>query len=125
MVTDADLFTIESRIMKEIAASENCVIVGRAAFRVLPPSARCVRLFCHAPLAFRIERVRRYYDVPTDAAAAALIEESDRARRRFVTEMCGIDPMCAEHYHLSVDTSFMPLDDLADLLVRFVRARAR
>jgi cytidylate kinase len=123
MVTDEDLFTIENRVMAEIAARENCVIVGRAAFRVLPPSDRQIHLFCHAPLAFRLERVKRYYNVPTDAAAQALIEDSDRVRCRFVTEMCGVHWECAEHYHLCVDTSLLPLDDLAEVLARVVRGR--
>jgi cytidylate kinase len=123
MVTDVDLFAIENRVMAEIAAAEDCVIVGRAAHRVLPPTPRQVHFFCHAPLTFRIARVRSYYNLPTDAEAVAFIEDSDRVRRRFVSEMCNVDWECATHFHLCVDTSLMALDELADLLAGVVRGR--
>ncbi len=121
VLTDHRIFTTEARILGEIAAETDCVIIGRAGFCSLPPSPRRLDLFVHAPLDFRVARVMELYGAANEGAARQLIEDSDRARRRYVSEMTGADWRDAANYDLCVDSSRLPLDDLADLMLSFVR----
>ena len=122
-VSDRDLFEAETEVMKAIAAREDCVIVGRVASHVLPPHAGMVNVFLHAPLEFRIPRVIEHYGVADEAQARAMIVRSDESRRRFITQMIGHAWDDATNYHLCLDTSSLPLPEIAGLLTDFVRRK--
>lgn len=122
-LSDKAVFECQTGIMREMAAREDCCIVGYGAAYVLPRHARMVNFFFHAPLAFRVRRVMEIYKVADKERARRMIEESDRLRARYFREMTGKDWACADNYHLCVDTSLRPLPELADGLVRFVERR--
>ena len=123
-VTDRDLLAAETRVMAEIAAQEDVVIVGRLAAFVLPPHPGLVRIFLHAPEPFRIRRLIENGAAATDAEARTLILRSDETRRQYISQMIGREEYDARAYHLSLDTSVLTLSDTADLLTDFVRRRA-
>lgn len=122
-VSDRELFDAESEVMKEIAAKEDCVIVGRGASFVLPTHPGMVSLFVCAPLEFRIQRVMKYYGAKTPAEARAMVERSDEVRKMFITQMTGKEWVNACNYHLSMDTSSFPMPEVADYVAGFVRRR--
>jgi cytidylate kinase len=124
-ITDRELFKAESEVMKKIAAQEDCVIVGRAAAHILPPHPGMVKIFLYAPLAFRIQRVIEHYHVGDEMQARAMILRSDESRRRFIMQMIGPDWDDATNYHLCLDTSFLPLPEIAEILTDFVRRRTQ
>jgi cytidylate kinase len=120
---DRALFECQSGILREIASSEDCLIVGYGAAYVLRRHTRMVNFFFHAPLQFRVRRIAEIYEVESLERAREMVEESDRLRARYFKEMTGRDWACADNYHLAVDTSMGPLPDLADGLARFVERR--
>lgn len=122
-MTDRDLFTAETEVMKAIAAQEDCVIVGRAASHMLPAHPGLINVFLHAPPAFRIQRVMERAGLTDPAQARALIVRSDEARKKFIAQMSGREWGDARNYHLCLDTSSLPLDELSALLTDFVRRR--
>ena len=120
---DRALFECQTAILKEIAASEDCLIVGYGAAYVLPRHARMVNFFFHAPLRFRVRRVAELYKLDAEERAREMVEESDRLRARYFREMTGRDWACADNYHVCVDTSMRPLADLAEGLANFIERR--
>ena len=122
-ISDEELFEAETEVMKTIAAQEDCVIVGRVASHILPPHPGMVNIFLHAPLSFRIPRVMEYYSIADEAQARALIVRSDEARRRFIAQRVGRVWDDATSYHLCLDTSALPLPQIADVLTEFVRGK--
>ncbi len=122
--SDRALFECQTGILRELAAREDCVIVGYGAAYVLPRHARMVNIFFHAPLAYRVRRVMELYGAEKERARA-MVGESDRLRARYFREMTGRDWSCADNYHLCVDTSMSPLPELAERLVLFVERRLR
>jgi cytidylate kinase len=122
-ITDRDLFDKQTEIMMRIAEQQDCVIIGRAGGYVLPQHSGSFNIFCHAPLDFRIKRVMELYNAPTPDAARTLIEESDDMRRRYYIEMTGREWTDASNYHVSVDTSLYPLEELANAIVGMINMR--
>jgi cytidylate kinase len=121
--SDRTLFECQTDILREIAAREDCVIVGWGGAYVLPRHERMVNFFFHAPLGFRVRRVMEIYEVGDADRARSMVEESDAVRARYFREMTGKDWACADNYHLCVDTSMSSLPDLSDGLVRFIERR--
>ncbi len=120
-VTDRDLLAAETKVMEEIAAGEDCVIVGRLAAFVLPPHPGLVKIFLHAPEPFRVARLVANAAAATEAEARTLLARSDENRRQYIRQMIGKEEYDARYYHLSLDTSTLPLPEIADLITDFVR----
>jgi len=121
--SDRALFECQSGILREMAARDDCVIVGYGAAYVLPRHTRMVNVFFHAPISYRIRRVMEIYGMDEKEGARRMVEESDRLRARYFREMTGRDWACADNYHLCVDTSMSPLPELAERIVHFVERR--
>ena len=122
-VSDRELLEAETEVMKTIAAQEDCVVVGRLAAYVLPAHPGLVNVYLHAPLSFRVPRVREYYGAADEAGARAMIARSDETRERYIRQMIGRAEDDARNYHLCLDTSSLPLPEIADLLTDFIRRR--
>jgi cytidylate kinase len=122
-VSDQQLFTAETEVMQSIAAQEDCLIVGRVAAQVIKPHPGMVNFFLHAPLSFRVPRVMEHYGAADAAQAKAMIAQSDENRKRWIIQMTGQVWDDARCYHLGIDTSALPLPEIADLMTDFVRRR--
>lgn len=118
--SDKELFQKQVEIVKQIAARENALIVGYGGALVLPCHPRMINLYFHAPLRLRIKRVMDIYHVKDADGARQMVEESDEMRRRYFKQMTGRDWACADNYHLCLDTSLFPLQDLSERLIRFI-----
>ena len=121
--TDRQLFERQVEILRKIAAREDCLIVGYGAAYVLPLHARMVNFYFHAPMSYRMRRVMEVYNLDDKARARRMIEESDETREKYIREMIGRDWSCADNYHLCVDTSMRPLQELAEGLAGFIQRR--
>ncbi|HMF55180.1 MAG TPA: cytidylate kinase-like family protein [Pyrinomonadaceae bacterium] len=121
--SDRELFEKLGEIMKRIAGKHNCVVVGLAGVHVLPRHAGMFSIFCHAPTGFRVNRVMKLYKAGTKEDALMMIEESDEMRKKYFEAMTRREWACAENYHISVDTSLLPLDDTADVLIEIYKRK--
>ena len=80
--TNDRLFLIESQIIREIAAAESCIIIGRLADYILRDDPDCLKVFIYAPLETRIEIVMKKHNISRDAAAK-LVRKMDQARTSY------------------------------------------
>jgi CMP/dCMP kinase len=120
---EEDVFAVESGIIREIAAREDAVFVGRAATWVLRETPGIVTVFLHAPENVRVQRVMRDYDFADEAAASELVRRSDQQRGRFLQSVTGGSWFNLSHYHLTIDTGTISLDESVDLIVRLIQLR--
>lgn len=114
-----DIFRIQSETIRDIAAHESCVVVGRCADYVLRENPRCVNIFVHAPLDDRKRRVAVRRHISFDEAGS-VITKTDKSRAsyyNFYTEkVWGF----STSYDLCVDSSLLGLEDTARMVVEFV-----
>jgi cytidylate kinase len=120
---EEDLFAVESGIIREIAAREDAVFVGRAATWVLRDTPGLLSVFLHAPEDVRLERVMRDYNLADRAAAHDVLRRSDQQRSRFVQSVTGGSWFSLSHYHLAIDTGAVSLDDAVAVIARLVQLR--
>ena len=57
------VFNAQQDVIKEIAARESCVIIGRCADYTLEDDPDLINVFIHAPIEKRIARVKRIYEL--------------------------------------------------------------
>lgn len=103
------------RVIRELAAGEGGVFLGRAAALVLSevPDALHVRLY--GPVERRVERAMEASDLSREEAKRRLTD-NDRARETYVRHFYGADPAALEHYQLAIDSTAISLDRCVDLI---------
>ncbi|MEN6473715.1 MAG: cytidylate kinase-like family protein [Syntrophaceae bacterium] len=104
-VYDKDLFTLECKIMNDMADLHDVVIIGRGGFYALRNRPGVTRVFIHAPLDFRIKRLMEVQNITDNRQARADIEESDQSRAKFIRDMVGVNWTDSLNYHIAIDSS--------------------
>jgi len=123
-VYEEDLFQIERQVIREFAARENCVIVGRASTFVLKHQAGVVRLFVHAPEAWRVEQLAKMYGGGDLPALHEMVRRADHDREKFVHAVTGCDWFDARHYDMTINPATIGgLDAAVELVTAVVQRR--
>ena len=122
-IYEEDLFRVESRIIREIAARDSAVVVGRGGFYVLRDHPGLVSVFIHASETWRAERIMATHGIPDLVSALEILRRSDRERAKFVQAMTGLAWDDPHRSHLCLDTSKLGLDAAVDLVTHLVSTR--
>jgi cytidylate kinase len=121
-ITDHDAFCAATgQVLRGLAESTGGVVLGRAGAVVLAqhPAALHVRL--DGSRATRLARVARREGLD-EAAAARLLDETDRAREGYVRYFYKVDPRRSDLYHLLLDSTVIPLEVCAGIIVAAARS---
>lgn len=121
LLSDADVLRCTEGVIRRAVHADGGVILGRAAAIVLRehPTAFHVRL--DGDPERRLRRAALAQGVPEDAVREAL-HRNDKARGAYVRHFYNADPADPAHYHLVLDSTRVPLDTCAALVVDAVRA---
>ena len=123
-VDHRELFAVECKIMNEIAERYHAVIVGRGGFHVLKNRPEVIRLFIHAPLEFRIERIAKAQNLKDKKEVQGRVKESDHVRAKFIRDMAGVDWRDARNYHLCIDSSAFDFPTIIDMIVKLAEKKS-
>jgi len=110
------------RVLAEIAAGAGGVVLGRAGAIVLGDRPDVLHVRLDGPrerrLAAAVQRSGRDAEEVQREMAA-----TDRAREAYVRHFYRCDPASAQHYHLVLDSTALPVETVVDLVVTAARAR--
>jgi len=123
-VYDQELYDVECRIIKDVVERYNAVIVGRGGYSILSGRPGVVNVLIHAPLDFRIERLRKFNSLTEDQARQE-IQESDRKREKFLKTMTSTDRYDARNYHLCIDAAAAGFETAQRMIVELVEKNKR
>lgn len=73
------IFEAEAKVIKDLAAKENCVIIGRCSDYVLRENKNVLKVFFFAPIEQRIQRIMKKSDI-TQKEAEQKIHKEDKRR---------------------------------------------
>lgn len=122
-VPDELLFRTQSRVIHELVAARDSVLIGHAGFHALRTWPGLVSVFTHACRSARIERLASAYGVTDPEEAKAVIERTDRQRQRFIADMTGNDWTNARNYDLCIDTSRIPMERAEEMVAALVEQK--
>jgi CMP/dCMP kinase len=119
---DEELLSAVQDAVRDYASRGNVVIVGRGAFAILGARNDVVRVFMHAPRAWRVARVMETARASREVVEAE-VDRVDRARVAYVRQWYGRAFGDAHEYDLCLDTSRLEAAGSAAAIVAAVRAR--
>lgn len=124
-VSNDELFGYEAQIMKGLASSESCVIVGKAADYVLRDMDNVFSFYIEAPREYCLKNVMRKMDV-TEAEAHDLITKTDKRRAEFYKYVTKgnywTNPV---NYHMTLNAEKVGKQACIDLIAGYVEAKMK
>ena len=109
------VYLVQSNVIKQVAEEGPCVIVGRCADYILRSKADCLKVFIHADLKFRAERIVKVYGEREQSPEERLRDKDKRraAYHRFYTNMKWGH---AQNYHLTLDSGVLGIDKCVEII---------
>ena len=103
-VSTRNLFSFQAKIIKELAETESCIILGRCANYLLADRKDVLRVFIHAPLEAREERVASYSLAWSPREVTKYIRLEDKRRASYYRYYTGEEWRDAAGYDLSLNS---------------------
>lgn len=121
-VSNDNLFNYQAKIIKELAASESCVIVGRCADYILKDCENVVKIFVHAPLGACIETVRELSSLSQKEAEKKILS-IDKHRAEYYKYYTGREWDNAENYDLCLNSSELGFEKCVELVKAYLKIK--
>jgi len=126
-ISDDSIYKAQCDVIRSLASRGSCVIVGRSADYVLRDYPRVANIYVHAPIDTRCRRIisrRNPGDSPLNLARTrAQAERTDKLRANYYNFYTDKRWGDARSYDLTLDSSLMPIDALADVVIAYINAR--
>ncbi|MGI6027325.1 MAG: AAA family ATPase [Candidatus Scatomorpha sp.] len=120
--TSEVLFQLQSHEIRKIAAQEDCIFVGRCADFVLrDEDAGLLKVFVHAPEAWRVRRKMEQEHL-TREKATRLVRKMNKQRRKYYETYTGKVWGDPDGYDLYLDTERMGLEAAVETVCAAYRA---
>lgn len=119
------VYRAQSEFMHELARRGPCVIVGRTADYVLRDVPRVLNIFLNAPEDVCVARILSRGDCRDADKARAVRRKTNRLRAEFYNFYTDRTWGDSASYHLTFDSSVMPMDAIADFVIEYLTAFLR
>lgn len=129
-ISDEKIYGAQTDLIRHLAETRNCVIVGRTADYVLRGRDDVLSVFVHAPIQERVKRIlARHRADPTlkpltPSQARGMAQKVDRLRANYYNFYTDLTWGCASTYHLTFDSSRLPIPAIARAIAALIAGRS-
>ena len=109
------LWTVQRKIILEVAEESSCVIVGRCADFILDGKADLLKVFIHASIENRAARIVEKYG-ESDVAPEKRLRDKDIRRSAYYRFYTDVEWGIAKNYDIALDSGVIGLDRCVDII---------
>ena len=121
-VSDDNLFNYQAKVIKELAESESCVIVGRCADYVLRDFPNVISVFSHADREFCLEQAMERNSMSLKEMQR-FIEKTDKYRGDFYKYYTGHEWSDARNYDLCLNSGKLGFKKCVEEIKAYMKVR--
>lgn len=121
-VSNDNLFNYQAKVIKELAATESCVIVGRCADFILKDMDNVIKIFVHAPLQDCIDTLSTMSS-DSKREIEKKIYAIDKRRAEYYTYYTGRKWEDAKNYDLCLNSSQLGFDKCIELVRAYMKIK--
>ena len=118
------IFISQAQVIRDIAAKESAVIVGRCADYILSGRENTINVFIHAPVEARIQRIMELYKLD-EAAAMKAVSTSDKERGNHYFRYTDLKWGKAQNYDVCINSALMGIDKTVEMIADLARIKER
>lgn len=115
MSTQDYVWSIQKKIVLDVAEKGPCVIIGRCADYILKDKADLLKVFITAPVPDRAKRVVEKYG-ETDDAVEQRLREKDISRSSYYRFYTDVEWGICKNYDLSLNSALLGIDGCVDII---------
>ena len=112
-----DLWSLQNRIIQELAEQGPCVFVGFCSEYILRKHDNCLRVFIYADMEKRAKRIVEQYG-ETEETPEKRLKDKDRRRATYYQYYTDQKWGVAKNYHLSLNSGTLGIDECVDILTK-------
>lgn len=109
------LWEIQYKVITELAEKGACVIVGRCADYILRDKIDCLKVFIHADMDFRAERIVKEYG-ERDVSPEQRLKDKDKRRAAYYRFYTNMKWGYAQNYHIALNSGKLGIDKCVDII---------
>lgn len=117
-----NLFALQADIIKELADSESCIIVGRCADYILKDYDNVLSVFIHAPWEFCLEKAAEKKSLPSKELEA-FVRSTNKQREAYYKYFTDNEWSDARNYDLCLDSSKLGYERCVDEIIAYMNIR--
>ncbi|MGN0383220.1 MAG: AAA family ATPase [Eubacterium sp.] len=114
------LWSMQRKVILELADKKPCVIVGRCADYILRDRDDCLNVFIHADLKVRAQRIVELYG-ETDKQPEKRLFDKDKKRAINYKYYTDRDWGKSQNYHISLDSGVIGIDKCVEIIADLVK----
>lgn len=118
------LFEMENSIIRDAAASESCVIIGRLSDYLLRSEPHVIKTLIFAPLEFRVNNIKKKYNM-SEGAAKKMVRRMDMARKNYCFYYSNGKWKQTSGKDICLNRETMGIKGCADILEAAIAAKAK
>ncbi len=117
-----NLFSFQAEVIKKLAETEPCIIVGRCADFVLEGRENVVRVLIHAPKEYRVSEAAKRRSM-TPRELEKFVDKVNREREVYYEHFTGRKWADAHHFDLCLDASKLGKQKCVELIKGYMKIR--
>ncbi len=121
-VSEKNLFNYQAEVIKRLAKTESCVIIGRAADFVLKDYPNVVSVFVHGSEEFNLARAMEQNSM-TEEEMKKFIAKTDKYRAEFYRHYTGREWTDARNYDLCLNSSRLGFEKCLEEIQAYIKVR--
>ena len=121
-VSDDNLFNYQAKIIKQLAETENCIIIGRCADFILKDYPNCLSVFVHGSEEFCFARSMERNSM-TEREMRRFIARTDKYRGDYYKYYTGRSWYDARNYDLCLDSSKLGFEGCVEAIKAHMAVR--
>lgn len=116
------IFEAQSEIIRNLAAKESCIIVGRCADYILADDPDVMHVYIYAPYADRLANCVESLGMKKDEAKR-MIAAVDKARSAYHKHFTGYLSSDPDHNHIIINSALLEVEGTAQALAAVVKVK--
>ena len=121
-VSEKNLFNYQAEIIKRLAKTQSCVIIGRAADFILKDYPNVVSVFVHGYKEFNLARAMEYNSM-TEEEMKKFIVKTDKYRADYYKHYTGREWTDARNYDLCLNSSKLGFQKCVEEIQAYIKVR--
>jgi len=120
--SEENLFNYQAKVIRDLAASKSCVIMGRCADYILKDCENVLSVFVHAPKDFCMEQAAKKQSM-SEKELERFIAKTDKHRADYYKYHTGREWTDARNYDLCLDSSKLGFERCVQEIIAYMNVR--